>query len=56
MREAAVSGTRMNDDCGLRKRYRECAQAFRATGLEAESDAALLGFVAGVKRQRKRSE
>ena len=45
-----------HDDCGLTERYREYAQAFRATGLEVESDAAFRGFVAKVKRQRKRSE
>lgn len=48
MREAAVSGTRMNNDCGLAKRYRECARAFHATGLEGPADAAFRGF-GGVK-------
>ena len=55
MREAAVSGTRMTDDCGLTERYREHIRAFLAPGLEAESDAAFRCF-GGVKRQRKRSE
>lgn len=34
----------VHDDCGLTKRYRECARAFRATGLEAESDVAFRSF------------
>lgn len=44
MREAAVSGTRMNDDCGLTERYREYTRAFRETGLERPADAAFRDF------------
>lgn len=46
----------VHENCGLTERYRECAQAFRATGLVRPADAAFRGFVAEVKRQRKRSE
>ena len=45
-----------HEDTGLTARYREYVRTFRATGLEVESDAAFRGFVAEVKRQRKRSE
>ena len=49
MRAAAVSGTRMTDDCDLTERYRSYVQAFRVTGLEGTVDAAFRGFVSGVK-------
>ncbi|MBR2771739.1 MAG: amidohydrolase [Bacteroidales bacterium] len=45
-----------HEDTGLTARYREYVRTFRATGLEVESGAAFRGFVAEVKRQRKRSE
>lgn len=38
-----------HDDCGLTERCREYVRAFRMTGLEADSDAAFRGLVAGVK-------
>ena len=38
-----------HDDSGLTERCREYVRAFRTMGLEAESDAAFRGFVAGVK-------
>ena len=37
-----------HENCGLTERYREYVRAFRATGLEAESDGAFRRFVAGV--------
>ena len=45
-----------HEDCSLTRRYRAYAEAFRAAGLERSADAAFRGFVAEVKRQRKRSE
>lgn len=36
-----------HENCGLTERYREYVRAFRATGLEAESDGAFRRFVAG---------
>lgn len=34
-----------HENCGLTARYRECARAFRSTGLVAESDVAFRNFV-----------
>lgn len=38
-----------HENCGLTRRYRAYAEAFRAAGLERSADAAFRGFVAGAK-------